>query len=157
MNNRKTLLLIVAAISIGLLGFALYLQHQMNWAPCPLCIIQRYAFVAIALICLIFAFLPASSNRVGSGLSALAALTGVGVAGWHNWVKTHPTISCGIDPLETSLNRIPPADWFPFMFKADGLCGTPYPPILGLEIQHWSLLWFVILAVMLAWNATRRS
>lgn len=156
MTSNKPLLLIVAAVSLGLVGFALYLQHQMGWAPCPLCVIQRYLFVLLALVCIITALLPASAARVGSGVAALTALSGAGVAGWHVWVKANPTVSCGIDPLETALNRIPPAEWFPFLFKADGLCATPYPPILGLDTPQWSLLWFVVFASLLIWATARR-
>jgi protein dithiol:quinone oxidoreductase len=157
MKTIKPLLLAVAAVSLGLVGFALYLQHQMGWAPCPLCVIQRYVYVLVALLALLFAILPRGASRFGAGLTGLAALGGAGVAGWHVWVKANPSVSCGIDPLETSLNRIPPAEWMPFLFKADGMCSTPYPPILGLDITQWSLLWFSVLALVLLWAAFRRG
>ena len=71
------------------------------------------------------------------------------MAGWHIHVKSSPDVSCGIDPLETSLNTFPTADWLPFLFKADGLCSTDYAPILGLSIPQWSLLWFAVLGVVM--------
>lgn len=157
MKNAKTVLVITAVISLGLVGFALYLQHQLDWAPCPLCIIQRYLFVLLAFVCIVFALLPQGASRIGGTIAALTALSGAGVAGWHVWVKAHPTISCGIDPLETALNRVPPAEWLPFLFKADGLCATPYPPILGLDTPQWSLVWFSLFALMLLWTTFRRS
>ncbi len=157
MRTSKPVLLAVGVISLALVGFALYLQHVQNMAPCPLCVIQRYAFVAVALFCFIFAALPRGAVKLGSTLGALVALSGAGVAGWHLWVKAHPTVSCGIDPMETALNRFPTAELMPFLFKADGFCSTPYPPILGLSIPQWSLLWFVALALILIWAALRRS
>ncbi len=157
MKNSKSILLIVALTSIALLGFALYLQHVERMQPCPMCIIQRYAFAAVALICIVFALLPRGMAKAGAGLGALAAVAGAGAAGWHLWIKANPSISCGIDPLETSLNTIPTAKLLPFLFQADGLCTTPYPPILGLSIPQWSLTWFVIFAIVLAWTAFRRS
>lgn len=157
MKNSKSILLIVALASIALLGFALYLQHVERMQPCPMCIIQRYAFAAIALICIVFAILPRGAAKAGAGLGALAAVAGVGAAGWHLWIKANPSISCGIDPLETSLNTIPTAKLLPFLFHADGLCTTPYPPILGLSIPQWSLTWLVIFAIVLAWTAFRRG
>ncbi|HVL76093.1 MAG TPA: disulfide bond formation protein B [Noviherbaspirillum sp.] len=155
MKSSKPVLLAIAAVSLGLVGYALYLQHQLGWAPCPLCVIQRYVFVGVAAVCLLGALLPRAAAPVGAGLGALVALGGAGVASWHTWVKANPTVSCGIDPLETALNRIPPADWMPFLFKADGLCATPYPPILGLQVPHWSLIWFAIFALVLGWAAIR--
>lgn len=157
MKHPKILLAIVAVISFGLIGVALYLQHQLGWAPCPLCVIQRYLFILLGLICIVCLVLPGRATRIGTGLAALAAASGAGVAGWHVWTKLHPTISCGIDPMETALNRIPPAEWLPFLFQADGLCSTPYPPILGLEVPEWSLVWFSLFTVVLGWAALRRK
>ena len=157
MNRYRPVLLAAAFISIALLGVALYLQHGMNMLPCPLCVIQRYAFAAVAIVCLVAAGLPPSGQRVGAGLGMLAALAGLGTAGWHLWIKAHPTVSCGIDPLETSLNTVPTARLLPFLFQADGLCTTEYAPIIGLSIPQWSLIWFAILAIALGWTALRRA
>jgi disulfide bond formation protein DsbB len=149
MKTSKPVLIIVALISLALLGVALYLQFVERMLPCPLCIMQRYAFAAIAVICLVTAILPAKAVKAGASLGTLAALSGAGVALWHLWVKAHPSVTCGIDPLEISLNTIPTAKLMPFLFQADGLCTTEYAPILGLSIPQWSLLWFIVLAVIL--------
>lgn len=157
MKTSKPVLLAIGVIALALVGFALYLQHGMGMAPCPLCVLQRYAFISVALICFVFALMPRGLVKPGALIATLAAITGGGIAGWHLWVKAHPKISCGIDPLETSLNKIPTAELMPFLFKADGFCSTPYPPILGLSIPQWSLTWFVIFTVVLIWAALRQS
>ncbi|MEN3364017.1 MAG: protein dithiol:quinone oxidoreductase [Burkholderiales bacterium] len=157
MKTSKPVLLAVALISLALLGFALYLQHGRDMLPCPLCILQRYAFAAVAVICLIFVLMPRGATRLGANLGALAALTGAGIAGWHLWVKANPSVSCGIDPLETSLNKIPTAELMPYVFRADGLCSAEYAPILGLSIPQWSLIWFVVFAILLIWASLRQS
>lgn len=157
MKTSKSALLAVAVAALALLAAALYLQHVEKMQPCPLCVIQRYAFAAVALICLVSAALPRSAAKAGAGLGAIAALSGAGVAGWHLWIKAHPAVSCGIDPLETSLNTIPTAKLLPFLFQADGLCTTEYAPILGLSIPQWSLAWFVALIIVLGWAAFKRS
>jgi disulfide bond formation protein DsbB len=156
MTNRKSILLIIALTSIGLLGAALYLQFGQNMLPCPWCIIQRYIFAAIALICLITVFLPARFARAGASLGLLASVGGIGAAGWLLWVKANPSVSCGIDPLETSLNKVFTAEIFPFLFKADGLCTTEYASILGLSVAQWSMVWFVIFTLALGWAAFKR-
>lgn len=157
MKNTKTLLLAAGIIALSLVGFALYLQHGKDMLPCPLCVIQRYIYIGLALVCFIVAALPDNMTRGGTWLAALTSLSGVGVAGWHLWIKAHPTISCGIDPLETSLNKIPTAELLPFLFKADGLCTTEYAPILGLQTPTWSFIWFCIFTIVLLWSALRRS
>src|SRR4051794_22258340 len=50
MKTSKLVLIAVALAALGLVGFALYLQHVKQMQPCPLCIIQRYAFIGVALI-----------------------------------------------------------------------------------------------------------
>jgi protein dithiol:quinone oxidoreductase len=157
MKTSKPVLLIVGVVSLALVGFALFLQHVKGQMPCPLCVIQRYAFIALALVCFAFAALPRAATRFGAGVAALTALSGAGVAGWHVWVKAHPSVSCGIDPLETALNRYPTAEMLPFVFRADGLCSAEYPAILGLSNPQWSLIWFITFALILIWAALRRS
>lgn len=155
MLSSKPLLLLVALISAALLGVALYLQLVLKMLPCPLCVLQRYAFALLTLTCLLGALVPRSARGIFTGLSILTALAGAGIAGWHLWIKAHPSVSCGIDPLETSLNTVPSARLFPLLFQADGLCTTDYPPILGLSIPQWSMFWFLVFAVLLATVAMR--
>ncbi len=146
----KPLLLLIALACIAMLGVGLYLQLKLDMLPCPLCILQRYGFAAVGLISLLTVALPPAATRIGASLACVAALSGAGVATRHLWVKAHPTVSCGIDPLETSLNKILPAQWFPSLFQADGLCTTEYDPILGLSIPAWALVWFTLFALLTA-------
>jgi protein dithiol:quinone oxidoreductase len=155
MLKSRTLLLAIALACIGLLSFGLYMQHVLDMQPCPLCVLQRYAFAAIAIFCLIGAVV--NTPRAAGGLALLSALTGGGIAGYHLWVQAHPAVSCGIDPLETSLNTILTARLMPFLFKADGFCTTPYPPLLGLSTPQWAMVWFVLFALTLLWIVLRRS
>jgi disulfide bond formation protein DsbB len=157
MKNSKPVLVAISFICIALLGVALYLQYVENMLPCPLCVLQRYAFAVVALICLITAFLPNGALKPGAILAALSSLAGAGVAGWHIYIKAHPTVSCGIDPLEISLNTIPTAKLLPFLFQADGLCTTEYAPIFGLSLPQWALFWFVVIAIVLLRLALRRA
>lgn len=157
MKISKSLLLFVALSCFALLGAGLYLQLVEHMLPCPLCIIQRYGFALVGLLCLLGALLPRGPGKVAAVIAALTALAGVGTAGWHLWVQAHPGVSCGIDPLETALNTIPTATLLPVLFKADGLCATPYAPILGLSIPQWSLLWFALFVVVLARVVIKRD
>ena len=157
MTSSKPILLLTSTACFALIAAALYLQLMEHMLPCPLCIIQRYLFLAVGLICLITAFVPGSGAAIGAALGAVFALGGVGTAAWHIYIQANPEVSCGIDPLETSLNKIPPADWLPVLFKADGLCTTPYSPIFGLSIPQWSVIWFALFALTLGWIAFKRG
>ena len=149
MTPSRPILLFVGAASLALLGVALYLQLVEKMLPCPLCVLQRYAFAVLAIACLLGALMPRGGQRGFAIFGILISIVGAGVAGWHLYIKAHPTVSCGIDPLETSLNTIPTARLLPVLFQADGLCTTEYPPILGLSIPQWSLLWFVVFIMTL--------
>lgn len=152
----KPLLLLTALACIAMLAVGLYLQQVLDMLPCPLCILQRYAFAAVALACLVTVVLPASATRMGAALAGAASLTGAGIAIRHLWVKAHPEISCGIDPLETALNKVFIAEWFPTLFQADGLCSTEYAPILGLSIPQWALAWFTVFTIVTGAIALRK-
>lgn len=153
--NSRTILLTTAAISLLLIAVALYLQHVLNLLPCPLCVIQRYLFLAIAIGCLIGAF--GRQPKVGAGIGLLAGLGGLGVVGKHLYVLAHPGFSCGIDPYETFLNKLPTATYMPWVFKADGLCENATDGFLGLSVPQWSAVWFVILTATMAWVLLRRQ
>lgn len=49
----RVLYLALFLVAAGLLSFGLYLQHGLGLEPCPMCIMQRYAFATAALIALI--------------------------------------------------------------------------------------------------------
>ncbi|MGH8729417.1 MAG: disulfide bond formation protein B, partial [Burkholderiales bacterium] len=91
MSSRRIYVLIFL-ICAALVGFALYLQHAQNLEPCPLCILQRYAFIAVAVVALIAFFHnpAATGNRVYGALLVLFSLTGAGIAGRHVWLQHQP-------------------------------------------------------------------
>jgi len=148
--SSRHLFLAVFLVCAGLLGFGLYLQHVQHLEPCPLCILQRYAFVATGIFALIGALhRPA---RVGSALYglliALAAGAGAGVAGRQVWLQHNPTpaLDCGPD-LDYMLGAFPLSQVLPKIFKGEGDCAKVVWNFLGLSIPEWALLWFVLLAV----------
>ncbi|MGK5027930.1 disulfide bond formation protein B [Janthinobacterium sp. RB2R34] len=155
MKNSRTVLLLIAALCFVMLGVAMYLQHVMNMAPCPLCVIQRYLFIAIATGCLIGA--ASTTPKIGAGIGLLAALGGLGVAGKHLYVLAHPGYSCGIDPVETALNKIFTAQTMPFMFESYGACENAGEAFIGLSIPQWAFVWFAIFALGLLFILLRRK
>lgn len=146
-RRERTLLLLLGLICAGLLGGALYLQYALNEDPCPLCIIQRYAFVTIGLLAFVGTGL---SGRVAlsavEALIALIALAGAGTAAHHLNIQLHPSFSCGFDTLQPLVDSLPPAQWLPSVFKVAGLCETIYPPIFGILLPGWALIAFVLIA-----------
>jgi len=153
MTSSRTILLVTAFVCFLLIAVALYLQHVLDLLPCPLCVIQRYLFLAVAIGCVAGAF---GKPKMGASIGLMAAIGGLGVVGKHLYILAHPGLSCGIDPMETMLNKIPTATYLPWLFQADGLCENATEGLFGLSIPQWSAVWFVILAATMLWVLARR-
>ncbi len=152
---RTRLLFLLSYLCFGLVAVALCLQHVERLAPCPLCILQRYAFAGAGVFFLLSGLFGGALARSGLWLAALIAGAGAAVAARHVYVVYHPSVSCGIDVVEDFVNSLPPAQWLPQVFFADGACGAKLPPIFGLGIPEWSLLWLIVLvliSVLLSWR-----
>lgn len=152
MPNNRTLLTAIGLFCLAMIGIALYLQHGLDMLPCPLCVIQRYAFLFAGLFALLAAWVKPA--RVWNGLALVASITGLGYAGKHLYVLANPGFSCGIDPLETFLNKIPTATGMPWLFEANGLC--EYAEYwMGLSIPQWSAIGFAAVSLALAYTLRR--
>ncbi len=155
MPNNRTLLILIGLSCFAILGAALYLQHFKDMLPCPYCVIQRYAYFATAIFCLTAA--AAGKPKVWAALALASTLTGIGYVARHLWVLAHPGLSCGIDPLETALNKTPMATYLPWIFQADGLCSDALDKVLGLSVPQWSAAGFAVLTVALLIVLFRRT
>ena len=132
------------------MAFGLYLQHVENLEPCPLCIFQRYAFVATGLVALIAAIHgPGRIGRWIYGLLTVAAAgTGMVIAGRQTWLQHNPpkVLDCGPD-LAYMLDSFPLAQVLPKVFKGEGDCAKVVWKFLGLSIPEWALVWFLLFIV----------
>jgi protein dithiol:quinone oxidoreductase len=156
----KTSYLLVSLVCFCLLGVALFLQHVgfngVHYPPCPLCILQRIGFLFVGLSCL-FAFFITKARISFHLFALLASLFGLIIALRHAYVIAYPEISCGLDPLEVFINQFEIVQALPFFFKADGFCSMPLPPIFGLSVPNWSLIWFLFLLVLFGYSLFNRK
>ena len=131
----------------GLIAFALYLQYYVSLEPCPLCMLQRVAFIVLGIFLLIGALHGPgrAGSRVYAGLAGLAALTGVGLAARHIWLQYNPPqiASCSGD-IYSQLERLPLGRVIVNALYATGDCAKVDWTLLGLSIAEWSLVWFAI-------------
>ena len=77
--STRQLFLLALLGCIGLLAFALYLEHVVGLVPCPLCHVQRVAVLMFAVVCLLATVHnPAlCGQRVYAVLAAVAARFGI--------------------------------------------------------------------------------
>ena len=154
MPQQRNFLLLISAACFAMIGVALYLQHYHDRLPCGLCVVQRYALLATGLLCMVAA--SAKKPRVWGVLALATLLGGVGTVVKHLYVLAHPGLSCGIDPVETFLNKVPTSTYLPWIFRAEGLCEDARDKILGLSIPQWSAVGFGILTIALIMALLRR-
>jgi len=150
MMNSRLVYTGIFLVGCGLIGFGLYLQHAQGLEPCPMCILQRYAFVAIGAIALAAAVHnPGTTGRGGySALLVIFAGIGGGVAMRHAWLEHNPpkVFDCGAD-LGYMMESLPLSDALPMIFRGTGDCTQVLWRFLGLSIAEWALIWFVIFLV----------
>lgn len=141
----RRVLTLVSAASVLLLAFGLYLQHGVGLEPCPMCIVQRYALVLVAIVSGLTAFARQKGQLI-AGASLLVLLSGFGafVAARQSWLQWYPpeVASCGRD-FYGMIETFPLQRAIPMIFKGSGDCSKVDWTFLGGSIANWSFLCFV--------------
>ena len=144
----------------GLFGGALYLQYVLHLEPCPLCMVQRFAFAAMLVLFVIAALHNPGRlwAKIYAVLIGMFALFGIAIAGRHIWIQHLPkdqVPACG-PGLDYMLDNFPMSKILKELMHGSGECAAKDWSFLGLGIPEWALLWFVLLgawAVLIAFKA----
>lgn len=150
---------LLAAIAAALLSYAYYLQLVVGLQPCPLCIFQRVALIAL-LVVLVGAALhgaPGWGRRVWAALIGLAALVGAIIAGRHVWLQNLPADqvpACG-PGLDYLMDILPAIEVVQEVFTGSGECAKVDWTFLGLAMPAWTLLAFIGFGTVGIWNNLR--
>ena len=158
----KTLFFALFAACILLIVAGLLLQHIKGVTPCPMCIMQRYAFLTCGLISLAAAVHnPADiGQRVWGGVLSLAAIIGAGIAARQSWLQWYPPDQsvCGPD-LSYMVNAFPLGQLLPMLFNGEGDCSKVDWAFLDLSLANWAFLLFAAIATVglfIAWRGQAR-
>ena len=147
----------IAVVCASLLAYGIYyLQEELGLEPCPMCILQRYALIAVGATALAAAIHGPRAWGVWiySGLVTVFSLAGGGVAARHSYLQHFPpkVETCGSD-LDFLLNNFPLTQSLPKIFAGTGSCSRVDWKFLGLSIPEWTLVWFTIFAIAAIWAA----
>ena len=145
---------------VVLLAYAIHVQFDLHIEPCPLCILQRIAFMAMGVVFLIAALhAPRGGGRgVYATLIVIAALAGIAVAARQLWLQAQPPdpfASCGA-PLPYMLQTLPLGEVARKVFTGSGDCAEVNWRFLGLAMPFWTLLCYTMLGSWAVRAATRR-
>jgi len=158
LNRPRLLYALTALVAASLIGFALVAQSIDQLEPCPLCILQRYAFTFVALLAAMAALLPGRASVACAVLALLCALSGAGVAAWHVHLQLFPPemSSCG-PSLQYLLSNLPLGRALPRIFQGYGDCTQIDWTFLKLSMPAWALIWLVIESGTLVFALRRQA
>lgn len=140
---------------------ALYLEHVVGLAPCPLCIVQRICVIGFGLVCLVAAIHNPHKlgRRVYAALAMLFALAGGATAIRQIWLQSIPADelpSC-LPSLEYMMEALPFQDILRLVLHGTAECAEVSWTLLGMSIPEWTLISFVGMLLFGLWQLLRRD
>jgi disulfide bond formation protein DsbB len=147
----------IAAASVAILA-AVWIFQAFGYAPCELCLTQRYAFYAAIPLALVTALISRSAHglaRAGFGLMALVFAANAVFAAYHAGVEYHwwpgPTACTGgmsgslnVNDLVNAVNSVKVVR-----------CDEVQLRIAGLSLAGWNVAASAVLAIYAAVAARR--
>ena len=146
----RRVLAAISLVSVGMLVFGLYLQHYLDLNPCPMCIVQRYALIFVA----VFAGLASATGKkslwiTGTLLTLVSAVLGAYTAANQSWLQWFPpeVATCGRD-LYGMIETFPLKRAIPMIFRGGGDCSVVDWTFLGGSIANWSFICFTLISLV---------
>jgi disulfide bond formation protein DsbB len=151
MPDWRRAFLLGGAVCAGLMGYALYAQYVLGLEPCPLCVFQRVAVIALGVVFLLGAI--HNPGRVGAALYSLLivvlAAAGAVVAGRQVWLQSLPpdqVPACG-PGLSYLMETLPFSEMFATVLRGSGDCAKVDWRFLDLSMGGWTMVFFLAMAV----------
>ena len=159
--TRRHLLLTGFLISAFLIIYVLYTQYVLGLEPCPLCILQRVAVIALGLSFLLLAVRPPQrkqSKFLASLLLVMISSAGVGIAARHVWLQNLPpdkVPGCG-PGLDFMMANFPLSEVLEMVFSGSGECAEISWSFAFLSMPAWALIWLIVLGFFGVWSIHQR-
>ena len=148
--TRRNLLLTVFLFCVLLITYALSTQYVLGLEPCPLCILQRVAGIALGLSFLFMALRPPQTKQskfFASLLVMIVSSVGVGIAARHVWLQHLPpdqVPGCG-PGLDFMMANFPLSEVFQMVFSGSGECAEISWSFAFLSMPAWVIIWVIFL------------
>ena len=144
---RRVAYLLGFLVCAALIAWALWLQYGEDLDPCPLCMFQRVAVIAVGIVFLVAAI--QNPTRRGARFYAFATLLFAGAgavfAARQIWLQSLPkdqVPACGMG-LNYMLDTLPFMDVITRVLQGTGECAEKAWVFLGLSIAGWTFAFFV--------------
>ncbi len=145
LTHRQTLHAVFAITTAVLIGAWIF--EYLGYAPCELCLMQRYAYYAVIPLGLLFSFLDPKLQRGGLYLVALIMLGSMIFGIFHagvEWKFWQGPTTCTGGKVTGGL---------PDLTKKAVMCDEPALRILGLSLAGWN----AIVSAAVSWFAFSRA
>ena len=155
--TRRNLLLTGFLCSVLLIAYALYTQYVLGLEPCPLCILQRVAVIALGLSFLFMALkhpLTKQSKFFAALLLMIISSAGVGIAARHVWLQNLPpdkVPGCG-PGLDFMMANFPLSEVLEMVFSGSGECAEISWSFAFLSMPAWVIIWLIFLGSYGVWT-----
>lgn len=136
---------------IALLAIAYYFQYVQLLEPCPLCLMQRFLVLILAMLFLLGIVLRKKTYIfMQNTLVILAAIAAMGFAGRKVWLEQNPSdslLSC-TPGLEYMFENLPFQQTVNLLLQGGGDCAQVDWTFLGLSMSAWTFLFFLGFALL---------
>ena len=151
MTKTRLSNLLIFLVCAVLMGIANYIQYVLYLDPCPLCMVQRVAVMAIGILCLIaFIHNPSGRGRIvyASGLGVFS-LFGAAIAARHVWLQNLPAdkVPECLPGIEFILANNPLFKAIGIILEGTGECAETMWTFLGISIPGWTLIAFLAFTI----------
>ena len=159
--TRRNLLLTGFLFCVLLIVYALYTQYVLGLEPCPLCILQRVAVIALGLSFLFMALKHPQTKQskfFASLLLMIISSAGVGIAARHVWLQNLPpdqVPGCG-PGLDFMMANFPLSEVLEMVFSGSGECAEISWSFAFLSMPAWALIWLIVLGSFGVWSIHQR-
>ena len=141
---------VTALICAALLTTAFYMEYVSGLVPCALCLAQRVMFMLIGIACLFYMLPFYASRLIFASIGLISSGLGIWLASRQLWLQSLPedeVPACGPD-IYFMIERFPLADSLQTMLLGSGSCAEVQWTFLSLSIPGWTLLFYVLTALV---------
>lgn len=159
-SYRRTYFYLFAILITALLSSA-YLQYYRGLQPCLLCLLQRFIYILLALVCLAASLHHHTplSQKIYNWIFILICTAGITLAGRQVWLQHLPTdqITNCLPNYTYLLQTLPWPQIIKLALTGSSDCAQVTWRWLGMSMAEWSLGIFSLCAIISALQFLRSA
>jgi len=139
-------------LTAALIGLSFWLENYKGIQPCPLCMLQRFIFIGLAITFLAGSLFTIKYWQIFIGiLTSLFSSIGIIFAGRQVWLQLLPPANQPADcamSLSSLFKLLPPGKVMSQIFQGSVECGRVSWDFLNFSLAEWSLMFFLLFFIL---------